>query len=131
MQKRAARIITSSNYEIRTKDIFKSLKWIPIEFTLQKMEILMTFKAILRTVPEYINNMFKFCENSTYNMRSNRCKLALGKPSRNFMKKSFSYRGAVAWNNLPDDLTKANEQFSNGCFKILLDKYFYELNDVV
>ena len=36
MQKRAARIITSSNYEIRTKDIFKSLKWIPIEFTLQK-----------------------------------------------------------------------------------------------
>ena len=81
MQKKAARIITSSNYEIRTKDIFKSLKWIPIEFTLQKREILMTFKAILRTAPEYINNMFKFCENSTYNMRSNRCKLALGKPS--------------------------------------------------
>ena len=25
MQKRAARIITNSNYEIRTKDIFKSL----------------------------------------------------------------------------------------------------------
>ena len=43
MQKRAARIITSSNYEIRTKDIFKSLKWIPIEFTLQKREILMTY----------------------------------------------------------------------------------------
>ena len=54
MQKRAARIITSSNYEIRTKDIFKSLKWIPIEFTMQKREILMTFKAILRTAPEYI-----------------------------------------------------------------------------
>ncbi len=66
-----------------------------------------TFKELI------INNMFKFCENSTYNMRSNRCKLALGKPSRNFMKKSFSYRGAVAWNNLPDDITKAKEQFSN------------------
>ncbi len=47
MQKRAARIITNSNYEIRTKDIFRSLKWIPIEFTLRKREILMTFKAIL------------------------------------------------------------------------------------
>ena len=47
------------------------------------------------------------------------------------MKKSFSYRGAVAWNNLPDDISKANEQFSNGRLKILLDKYFYELNDVV
>ncbi len=91
----------------------------------------MTFKAILRTAPEYINNMFIFCDNSTYNMRSNRCELALGKPSRNFMKKSFSYRGAVAWNNLPDDITKAKEQFSNSRLKILLDKYFYELNDVV
>ncbi len=131
MQKRAARIITSSNYEIRTKDIFKSLKWIPIEFTVQKREILMTFKAIIRTAPEYINNMFKFCESSTYNMRSNRCKLTLGKPSRNCMKKSFSYQGAVAWNNLPDDITKAKEQFSNIRLKILLDKYFYELNDVV
>ncbi len=55
----------------------------------------MTFKAILRTAPEYINNMFKFCENSTYNMRSNRYKLALGKPSRNFMKK-VSRTGALS-----------------------------------
>ncbi len=124
MQKRAARIITSSNYEIRTKDIFKSLKWIPIEFTLQKREILMTFKAILRTAPEYINNMFKFCENSTYNMRSNSCKLILGKPSRNFMKKSFSYRGAVAWNNLPDDITKAKEQFQTVVLKFCLINIF-------
>ncbi len=88
---------------------YESYDFKTIEFTLQKREILMIFKAILRTTPEYINNMFKFCENSTYNMRSNRCKLALGKPSKNFMKKSFSCRGAVAWNNLPDDITKANE----------------------
>ena len=98
MQKMAARIITSSNYEIRTKDIFESLKWVSIEFTLQKREILLTFKAILCTAPEYIINMFKFCQNSTYNMRSDRCKLALGKPSRNFMKK-FLVPGAVTWNN--------------------------------
>jgi hypothetical protein len=47
------------------------------------------------------------------------------------MKKSFSYRGAIARNNLPDDNTKPNEQLSNGCLKTLLDKNFYELNDVV
>ncbi len=46
------------------------------------------------------------------------------KPSRNFRKKSFSYRGAVAWNNLPDDITKANEQFPNGRLKILLELIF-------
>ena len=130
MQKRAARVITSSNYEIRSKSIFKSLKWIPIEFTLQKSEILMTLKAILRVAPKYINNMFNYCNNSTYQMRSNRRKLTLNKPSRNFMKKSFSYRGAVAWNNLPDELIDNYEQFSICHFKTLLDKYFYELNDI-
>lgn len=96
MQKRAARVITGSNYEISSKSIFQSLQWIPIESILQKREILTTSKAIRRATPEYINNMFRYCNNSTYQMRSSRRKLALSKPSENFMKKSFSYRGAVA-----------------------------------
>ena len=35
-------------------NVFKSWKWIPIEFTVRKREILMTFMAILRTATEYI-----------------------------------------------------------------------------
>ena len=42
MQKRSARVITGSSYEI----IFERLGWEPIENILKKREITMTFKAI-------------------------------------------------------------------------------------
>jgi hypothetical protein len=37
------------------------------------------------------------------------------KPNTNFKKKSFSYRGAVAWNSLPCDLNKRSQTIQ--CFK--------------
>ena len=79
MQKRAARIITNSNYEIRSKTIFRNLEWISIKFTLLKRDILMTFKAIRRAAPEFINNMFKKSNHVNYHMRSNRHKFVLDK----------------------------------------------------
>lgn len=129
MQKRAARVITNSNYEIRSKTVFRNLEWIPIKFTLLKRDILMTFKAIRCVAPEYINKMFKHCNNENYQMRSNRHKLILDKPNKNFMKKSFSYRGACAWNNLPNDFTCKYKQLSIGHFKTLLSNYLKSLND--
>jgi hypothetical protein len=56
MKKRAARVITSSNYEIRSKTIFRILGLATIESILRKREILMTFKAniyIRCIAPEY------------------------------------------------------------------------------
>ena len=128
MQKRAARVITNSNYETRSKTIFKKLKWIPIEFTLLKRDILMTFKAIRCVAPDYINKMFKLCNNGSYQMRSNSHRLKLDKPNTNFMKRSFSYRGACAWNKLPNELTLNYKQLSTSHFKILLTNYCKSLN---
>ena len=124
MQKRAARVITSSNYEIRSKTIFRILGWAPIESILRKREILMTFKAIRCIAPEYVSNMFSHHQNNNYEMRSNMRKLVLGKPKTNFMKTSFSYRGACAWNNLPIDIVNGYEQLSTFHFKILIDNCF-------
>ena len=61
----------SSNYEIRSKTIFRILGWAPIESILRKMEILMTFKAIRCIAPEYVSNMFSHRQNNNYEMRSN------------------------------------------------------------
>jgi hypothetical protein len=53
MQKRAARIITGSTYEVKSKDIFNILHWEPIETTLKKREMITTFKALqLGQLPE-------------------------------------------------------------------------------
>ena len=83
MQKRAARVITGLNYEIRSKTIFQNLGWNPIEIILKKRELLITFKAICGTAPESICNMFSNCANA---------KLTLDKPNRSFLKKSLILR---------------------------------------
>ena len=48
-----------------------------------------------------------------YPLRSNNCKLYLEKPKTDFMKKSFSYRGAASWNNLPNDVAN---NYKESCF---------------
>jgi hypothetical protein len=104
MQKGAARIITGSTYEVRSKDIFNILHWEPIETTLKKREVIMTFKALQGQLPECMTNIFKICLNDMYPLRSNNCKLYSEKRKTDFLKKSFSYRGAASWNNLPNDV---------------------------
>ena len=57
--------------------------------------------------PQYLTDLF--CKTSSvhdYNTRFAQDALTLPKPNSNSLKKSFSYRGAVAWNNLPSDLKK-------------------------
>jgi hypothetical protein len=70
MQKRAARIITGSTYEVRSKDIFNILHWEPIETTLKKREMIMTFKALQSQLPEFMTNIFKICLNYMYPLRN-------------------------------------------------------------
>ena len=55
-------------------------------------------------IHEFTTNIFKICLNDMYPLRSNNCKLYLEKPKTDFMKKTFSYRGAASWNNLPNDV---------------------------
>ena len=65
--------------------------------------------------------MFKFnlwpSDNEKYLMRTNRHELFLDKPDRSFMKGSSSYRGAYAWNNLPNIISGKQIQIPNSHFK--------------
>jgi hypothetical protein len=84
----------------------------------------MTFKALQGQLPELMTNIFKICLNDMYPLRSNNCKLYLEKPKTDFMKKSFSYRGAASWNNLPNDVTNNYNELSISNFKTLVNNYF-------
>ena len=117
MQKRAAHVI-------RSKTIFQILGWAPIESILRKREVLMTFKAIRCIAPEYVSNMFSHRQNDNYDMRSNMRKPVLGKAENYFMKRSFSYRGACARNNLPIDIVNGYEQLSTIHFKVPMKRNF-------
>jgi hypothetical protein len=71
---------------------------------LQIRENIGTFKALIGNSPAYLTKLFNRCSNEKYNLRSNFDQLSLAKPSTNslnLIKKSFSYRAAKSWNNLP------------------------------
>ena len=48
----------------------------------------------------YLQELFTISCNKTYNLRSNNRVLSLPKPNTNALKRSFSYQGAAAWNDL-------------------------------
>ena len=122
LQKRASRVITSSGYETRSAETLKKLNWEPISNTIEQREQVVTYKAIHGLAPKYLTDMFTLCQNNKYALRSNGRKLNLPKPHTNFRKKSFSYRGAVAWNRLPCEITQ-HEYVSLNHFKRAIKFY--------
>ena len=60
--------------------------------------------SLREMTPKHVTELFSTCQNDMYGLRSNNRKLHLPNPKTNFLKKSFSYRGALAWNKLPHEV---------------------------
>ena len=128
LQQRAARVITSSDYTIRSSQVFETLQWHPIKNLMDKRDLTMMFKVVKNITPNYLTNMFRKCDNSNYSLRSNNLKLSLPKSKSDFLKRSFSYRGAVAWNSLPSELIRVvDESQSISSFRSLINNYYETL----
>ena len=56
-----------------------------------------------------------------YYFRNAKKKLMLPKPRTDYLKRSFSYSGAVLWNNLPEEIRSSN---SLGLFKRSSHRWF-------
>ena len=54
LQKRAARVITGSTYEVRSTEILENLDWITVEKNLKNRETIMTFKALTGKLLKYL-----------------------------------------------------------------------------
>ena len=63
----------------------------------------MMYKTINYLAPEYPQSIFSQ-RHSAYNLRNSEGRLTLSKPSTNYLKRSFSYSGALLWNNMPKSL---------------------------
>ena len=78
----------------------------------------MMFKSMNGLIPEYLQSLFSQ-RLSVYNLRDSEEKLTLPIPSTNYLKRSFSYSGAMLWNNMPKSLKNA---LSVNHFKQLIKK---------
>ena len=117
LQKRAARVITGDTYDVRSTQTLDSLNWLPLEELLKQREIIMAFKILSGRSPRYLEKLFSVSQNNNYNLRSNQTKLKLPKPKTNFLKRSFSYRAAKSWNELPSETTASYNNLSILSFK--------------
>ena len=102
LQSRAARILTFSNYDCSTSELFQNLKWSKLVHQHVVRKAIMMHSIVNNTAPEYLTSHFvRRCDLTSYNLRENEYKLAVPQPRTEFYKRSLSYSGSALWNSLP------------------------------
>ena len=101
LQNRAARIITWADYSSRSSDVLNSLKWSNLEERGKRHLLIMMFKVLNSNCPTYLRERFRRTSKvHNYNFRGSNNVPQLPLAKTNFIKCPFSYRGALAWNQL-------------------------------
>ena len=101
MQNRAARIITRADYSISSSDVLSSLKWSNLEERKKRHLLVTMFQVFNNNCPTYLRERFhRISEIQNCNLRGSNYDLQPPLPKTNFLKRSFSYRGAMSWNQL-------------------------------
>ena len=118
LQNRAAMIITKSPLDTSLDHLLSTLDWERLFLRRKKQKALMMFNGMNGLAPGYLQSLSSQCH-SVYNSRDSEGKLTIPKPSTNYLKRSFSYRGATLWNNMPKSLKNA---VSVNHFKQLIKK---------
>ena len=119
LQNRAARVITSSNYDIRSVDILKRLNWDNLSIRRYKHKAITMFKIMHGKSPKYLQGQFeKDTVGNLYSLRNSEFKLL--PPRTDALKNSSKYSGAVLWNNLPLHIRSSHSLAS---FRRLLDHH--------
>ena len=106
LQNRAARVITKSPFDASSNHLLSTLSWERLSLRRKKQKAVMMYKTMNDLAPEYLQSLFSQ-RHSAYNLRNSEGRLTLSKPSTNYLKRSFSYSGAMLWNNLPKNLKNA------------------------
>ena len=65
------------------------------------------YKCINNLAPAYLCNLF-VPRTPNYEFRNVKKKLLLPKPRTDYLKRSFSYSGAILWNNFHDEIRTLN-----------------------
>ena len=112
LQNRAARVITSQGYEIRSSEIRQHLDWKTLSEYRTDHKLITIHKMLNNTAPSYLRDHFKISQlNNTYLLRGRKMTLVLPKPLTGFLNKSFAYVGAKIWNDLPENI-RCNENLN-------------------
>ncbi len=106
--------MSNASYEIRSADVLRSLDWENLETRWYLSMATFVYKVLgdspAPTLKDSLigrNILLNNC-----NLRNSQTDLALSKPKREFLKRSFKYSGACMWNNLLLEAKQAQSIFT-------------------
>ena len=102
-QNKAGRIITGYCYKTASDTVRSKLSWDTLEATREKQLETCMIQIMKDNSIDYLRELFTIHANQTYGLRSNNRVLHLPRPKTNALKRSFSYKGAAAWNNIEEN----------------------------
>ena len=123
LQNRAIRVITKSSYDTQctsSRLLLNSHGWDNLASRRAKQKANLMYKCINDLAPAYLCNLF-VPRISNYDFRNAEKMLLLPKPRTDYLKRSFSYSGAILWDNLPEEMCTSN---SLAFFKRSYNKWF-------
>jgi hypothetical protein len=101
LQNRAARIITRSNYEIRSSQISNNLNWPTLEDRRMKQKSCLMFKVYHKLGPSWRSQQFNRANLiHSHGTRGHDYNFVIPKPNTIFLKNSLEYNRAVVWNSI-------------------------------
>ena len=104
---RQKRLWHRHNYILcKISNFLSTLDWERLSLRRQKQKASMMYKSMNDLAPEYLQSLASQ-RHSAYNLRNPEGRLTLSKQSTNYLKRSFSYSGAMLWNNLTKNLKNA------------------------
>ena len=108
LQNRAIRVITKSSYDASSRFLLNSLGWDNLSVRRAKQKANLMCKCINNLAPAYLCNLFA-PRTPNHDFRNAKKKLMLpAKPRTDYLKRSFSYSGAILGNNLPEEIRTSN-----------------------
>ena len=121
LQKRAARIILSVDFDTPSSEMFQKLNWPSIENRIKYNKAVLTYRALNKQTPEYISKLLKpLSETHSLNLRSTENKsLHIPRAHSTIYDKSFTCSAPKLWNALPqttrnaDSLSTFKKQLKN------------------
>ena len=100
LQNRAERVITKSQYDASSSDLFSKLGWDNLLTRRKKHYPILLFKTSNDLTPFYLHELFE-SRSTGYKLRNSEHNLFVPTPRTNYGKRSFSFSGAVLWDGLP------------------------------
>ena len=107
MQNRATRILTFSNYEVRSSVLLDELGWERLDYVRLNHLAVTMYKIHNNFFPSYLRRIFTYTSNvHSHNLRNSELNYYVPRPRTESAKGSLHYRGSVLLNKIPSQIRK-------------------------